>query len=149
MHNRTRRRQSSSQCIPASEIQPQATALLNYEPLPNLPGQNENYQRLTSATTNSTQAGVRYNHSFGKNAGGANGMMRMARQFLGQGNPGITQSMSANFNYSHSASDSLNLFPDLGGKNQTHQYSLQLGYSIGKGRLTSNLPGPGTRRIPR
>jgi hypothetical protein len=131
----------SSQCIPASEIQPQATALLNYEPLPNLPGQNENYQRLTSATTNSTQAGVRYNHSFGKNAGGANGMMRMARQFLGQGNPGITQSMSANFNYSHSASDSLNLFPDLGGKNQTHQYSLQLGYSIGKGRLTSNLTG--------
>ena len=65
----------------------------------------------------------------------------MARQALGQGNQGITQSVNANFNYSHSASDSLNLFPELGGKNQTHQYSLQLGYSLGKGRLTNNLTG--------
>jgi hypothetical protein len=55
-----------------------------------------------------------------------NGVVRMARQFLGQGNPGITQSMNVNFNYSHSASDSLNLFPELGGKNQSHQYSVQL-----------------------
>jgi outer membrane receptor protein involved in Fe transport len=68
-----------------------------------------------------------------------NGVMRMARQFLGQGNPGITQSMHFNFNYSHSASDNLNLFPELGGKNQSHQYAVQAGYSIGKGRLTDNV----------
>ena len=131
----------SSQCIPAGEIQPQATALLNYVPLPTISGQNENYQRLTSATTNTTQIGVRLMHNFGKDSSGMNGLVRMARQFLGQGNAGITQSMNANFNYSHSASDSVNLFPELGGKNQSHQYSLQLGYSIGKGRLTDNLTG--------
>ena len=106
----------SSQCIPAGEIQPQATALLNYVPLPTISGQNENYQRLTSATTNTTQIGVRLMHNFGKDSSGTNGLVRMARQFLGQGNPGITQSMNANFNYSHSASDSVNLFPELGGK---------------------------------
>ena len=131
----------SSQCIPVGEIQPQATALVSYIPLPTISGQNENYQRLTSATTNTTQIGVRLMHNFGKNSSGTSGLMRMARQVLGQGNPGITQSMNANFNYSHSASDGLNLFPELGGKSQSHQYSLQLGYSIGKGRLTDNLTG--------
>jgi hypothetical protein len=128
----------ASQCIPAGEITPQATALLNYVPLPTLSGTTQNYQRLASPTTNQTQIGVRLMHNFGKSAQGTNGIMRMARQYLGQGNPGITQSMNVNFNYSHSASDSLNLFPDLGGKNQSHQYSVQLGYSIGKGRLTNN-----------
>jgi hypothetical protein len=43
-----------------------------------------------------------------------------------------------NFNYSHTAADEVNIFPDLGGKQQTHQYSLALGYSLGKGRLTTN-----------
>ncbi|MGC2582080.1 MAG: TonB-dependent receptor, partial [Acidobacteriaceae bacterium] len=130
----------ASQCIPAVEIQSQATALLDYVPLPNLPGTTQNYQRLISEGTHTTQLGVRLMHSFGSQ-GGTNPLLRMARQFLGQGNGGITQSLFGNFNYEHSASDSLNLFPALGGKNQTHQYSLQLGYSIGKGRLTNNLTG--------
>ncbi|HEX3987005.1 MAG TPA: TonB-dependent receptor [Acidobacteriaceae bacterium] len=128
----------NSQCIPAAEIQTQATALLNYVPLPNLSGTTQNYQRLVSEGSNTTKLGVRLMHTFG-NQGGGNPLARMARQFLGQGNPGITQSLFGNFNYQHSASDSLNLFPDLGGKNQTHQYSLQLGYSIGQGRLTNAI----------
>jgi len=125
--------------VPSQCIVTQAPALLNYVPLANLSGATENYQRLTSATTNQTQLGVRFMHNFGKNSSGTSGLMRMARQVLGQGNPGITQSMNVNFNYSHSASDGLNLFPSLGGKTQSHQYSLQAGYSIGKGRLTNNL----------
>jgi hypothetical protein len=128
----------ASQCIPSTEIQPQATALLNYMPLPNLTGSTQNYQRLTTTQTNQTQVGLRYIHTFGSAANG-NPIMRMARQFLGAGSPGITQSMNANFNYSHAAADSPNIFAELGGKSQTHQYSLQLGYSIGKGRLVNNL----------
>ena len=65
----------------------------------------------------------------------------MLRQFTGASAPGVHQSINANFNYSHSAADEVNLFPDLGGKQQTHQYSLQLGYTIGVGRLTNNLTG--------
>ena len=63
----------------------------------------------------------------------------MIRQYLGQGGPGLRQSVNANFNFSHNAADELSLFPDLGGKQQTHQYSLALGYTLGKGRLTNNL----------
>lgn len=128
----------ASQCIPAAEIQPQAIALLSYIPAPNLSGTVQNYQRLTSAQTNTTQLGLRFIHTFGA-SGGSSPFLRMARQFLGQGGNGTTQSVNANFNYQHTAADDLNVFPVLGGRNQTHQYSLQLGYSIGKGRLTNTV----------
>jgi trimeric autotransporter adhesin len=124
--------------IPKGRISPQATALLNYIPLPNLPGQFQNYQRLTSSESNTTRIGVRFIHSFGPSTGGSP-IAGLVRQYLGQGGSGLRQSINANFNYSHQAADELDLFPDLGGKQQTHQYSLQLGYSLGKGRLTNNL----------
>ncbi len=126
--------------IPAGCIAPQAQALLSYvpEPDPNLPGAIQNYQRLTSATTNTTNIGIRLMHTFG-NSGGANPFIRMARQFLGVGNPGITQSIHGNYNYQNSSSDDLNVFSALGGASQTRQNSLQVGYSIGKGRLTNNV----------
>ena len=124
--------------IPADRIVSQATALFNYIPEPSLPGQFQNYQRLTSAESNSTRIGVRFIHSFGSSSGGSP-IGGLIRQYTGQGGPGIRQSVNLNFNYSHQAADELNLFPDLGGKQQTHQYSLALGYSLGKGRLTNNL----------
>jgi trimeric autotransporter adhesin len=124
--------------VPAARIQRQATALLNYIPAPNLPGQFQNYQRLASAESNTTRLGVRFLHSFGSSSGGSP-IGGMIRQYLGQGGAGIRQSMNLNFNYSHAAADELSLFPDLGGKQQSHQYSVQLGYSLGKGRLTNNL----------
>ena len=124
--------------IPAARISPQATALLGFIPLPSLPGQFQNYQRLASSESNTTRIGVRFLHSFGPSTGGSP-LGGLIRQYLGQGGSGIRQSVNVNFNYSHQAADELSLFPDLGGKQQTHQYSVALGYSIGKGRLTSNL----------
>ena len=105
-------------------------------PLPNIPTTNrQNYQRLTSATTNTTTVGARYMRSFG----GGNAFSNMLRQFTGASSPGLHQSINANFNYSHTGADELNLFPELGGKQQMHQYSLQLGYTIGIKRLTNNI----------
>jgi hypothetical protein len=122
--------------IPTSRISPQATALLGYVPLPNLTTTNrQNYHRLTTATTNTTTVGARYMRSLG----GGTAVSSMIRQFTGASSPGLHQSINANFNYSHSAVDEVNLFPDLGGKQQTHQYSLQLGYTLGIKRLTNNF----------
>jgi hypothetical protein len=124
--------------IPAGRISPQATGLLKYIPLPNIPTTNrQNYQRLTTATTNTTMAGARYMRSFG----GGNAFSNMLRQFGGASAPGVHQSINANFNYSHTGEDQLNLFPFLSGKEQMHQYSLQLGYSISVKRLTNNITG--------
>ena len=127
--------------IPADRISPQATALLSYipEPNPKLPGQFQNYQRITSSESNSTRVGVRFLHSFGPSSGGSP-IGGLIRQYMGQGGSALRQSVNVNFNYSHAAADELDVFPELGGKQQSHQYSLALGYSIGKGRLTTN-PG--------
>ena len=65
--------------------------------------------------------------------------MGMIRQVMGQGTNTWRQTVNANFNYSHNAADELNIFPDLGGKQQTHQYSVQAGYTLGKDKLTNNL----------
>jgi hypothetical protein len=124
--------------IPADRISAQAKSLLAFLPQQNLDGQFQNYQRLASSESNNTRIGVRFIHSFGPSTGGGP-IGGMIRQYLGQGGNTLRQSMNVNFNYSHSAADELDLFPQLGGKQQSHQYSVQLGYSIGKGRLTNNL----------
>ncbi len=122
--------------IPAGRISPQATNLLNYIPLPNITTTNrQNYQRLTTATTNTTTVGARYMRSLG----GGTAVSSMIRQFTGASSPGLQQSINVNFNYSHSAADEVNLFPELGGKQQTHQYSLQIGYTLGIKRLTNSF----------
>ena len=116
-------------------LSPQALAVLNYIPAPNLPGTTQNYRLLTTSGTNTDNIGVRWNHSFGASTGN---IPAIARQFINTGT-GLNQSINANFNYSHSASDDVNLFYQLGGKQETHSYSLAAGYSIGKGKLTNNF----------
>ena len=117
----------------------QAKALLNYIPEPNLPGDTLNYHLLTTAQTNSTRAGVRYMRSFGANAtpfefGGRGGGFGGRR---GQQSQGLRQSMNLNYNWSHLASDNVNILPILGGKTASDSYSVQAGYTIGRGKVTS------------
>jgi hypothetical protein len=123
-------------------ISPQATALLNYFPEPNLPAgttiNGYNYHLLTTAQSNSTNAGIRYNRSLGANAtqpgarGGSGGGRRGGSQ-----TQGLRQSINLNYNWSHSASDLVNLFPQLGGKSASDSDSLQAGYTVGYHRFTS------------
>ncbi|HWT65794.1 MAG TPA: hypothetical protein VN151_06735, partial [Terracidiphilus sp.] len=123
--------------IPSSQISQQAAALLAYYPAPNLTGTTRNYHRLTTSQTNQTQAGVRYMRSFGANAtafgmGGRGGGGQRNSQ-----SQGLRQSMNANYNWSHSASDSANLIPELGGKTSSDSNSVQAGYTLGYHKVTS------------
>jgi trimeric autotransporter adhesin len=123
-------------------ISPQSTALLSYFPEPNLAAGSTingyNYHLLTTAQSNTTQAGIRYNRSLGANAtqpggrGGSGGGRRGGSQ-----TQGLRQSINLNYNWSHSASDLVNLIPDLGGKSASSSYSLQAGYTVGYHRFTS------------
>jgi hypothetical protein len=113
---------------------PVATNLLQYFPLPNLPGYAQNYHLLTTAQTNSTQAGVRYMRSLGKNAtllGSGRGGRRA------QQNQGLHQSINFNYNWIGTATDNVNVFPQLGGKNSTNSNSVQAGYTVGYHKLTN------------
>jgi hypothetical protein len=132
--------------IPAGRIAPQATQLLcptsspvncyPYFPEPNLPGDVQNYHLLTTAQTNSTQAGVRYMRSLGKNAtlpsGGGRGGGGRRNQ-----NQGLRQSINVNYNWSETAQDVVNLTPQLGGKSSSDSNSVQAGYTVGYHKMTN------------
>ncbi|HEX3892032.1 MAG TPA: TonB-dependent receptor [Terracidiphilus sp.] len=123
--------------IPSNRIAQQATSLLAYFPAPNLPGTVQNYHLLSTQQSNTTQAGARYMRSLGANSspfgfGGRGSGARRAQQ-----NQGLRQSINFNYNWSHSASDSVNIFPQLGGKTSSDSSSLQAGYTVGYHRLTS------------
>ncbi len=124
---------------------PQATALLQYMPEPNLPGDTQNYHLLTTAQSNTTQAGIRYMRSIGANPspfgafggrGGGGGGGRAAQQ-----SQGLRQSVNVNYNWSHTATDNVNIFPQLGGKTASDADSLQAGYTLGYKKLTSITNG--------
>ncbi len=117
----------------------QAVALLKYIPEPNLSGDTQNYHLLTTAQSNTTQAGVRYMRSLGANAtpfgfGGRGGGGGRRSQSTTQG---LRQSINANYNWSHTASDNVNIFPELGGKTSSQSDSVQAGYTLGYHKLTN------------
>ncbi|MHB1022321.1 MAG: TonB-dependent receptor domain-containing protein [Acidobacteriaceae bacterium] len=122
--------------IDPARIPSQAQALLAYLPAPNLPGTTNNLHTLTTAATNSTNVTARYVRNFGAGGGGA--ALPPFLQAL-MGTKGLRQNLNFSGNYMHTASDSLNVFPQLGGSTQMHQYALNLGYTLGYGRLTNNF----------
>ena len=52
-------------------------------------------------------------------------------------NQGLRQSINFNYNWSHSASDLVNLFPQLGGKTASGSNSVQAGYTLGYHKVTN------------
>ncbi|WP_263359039.1 carboxypeptidase-like regulatory domain-containing protein [Acidicapsa ligni] len=118
-----------------------ACSLLSYFPLPNLsdPSQSTyNYYFASTAQSNSTQAGIRYTRSIGSNAGSPLGFGGGGRRSQRQ-SQGLRQSVNVNYNWTDSATDNLNIFPELGGKSTVGNYSLQAGYSLGYHRINNNL----------
>jgi len=125
--------------IPADRIVSQAAALAKYYPEPNLPGPVQNYHLLSTAQTNSTQAGIRYMRGIGANASpfGAFGLGRGGGGRRRQESQGLRQSIHFNYNWSRTASDNVNIFPELGGKSELDSDSVQAGYTIGYHKVTS------------
>ena len=110
-----------------------------YIPYPNLPGYAQNYHLLTTAQSNSTQAGVRYMRSLGKNASlaGLGGRGGGGGRRAQNSNQGLRQSINFNYNWTGAASDNVNIFPQLGGKSSSNSNSVQAGYTVGYHKLTN------------
>lgn len=131
-----------------SSSQSAACNLLSFFPMPNLTDNGSyNYYFASTGQSNSTQAGFRYIRAIGPNAslpfgGGRGGGGRRRAQ-----SQGLRQSINVNYNWSDSASDNINLFPNLGGKTSSHSYSLQTGYSLGYKRINNNLTGGWNRSV--
>jgi hypothetical protein len=119
-----------------NRISPQAAALLQYYPAPNITPtgrQGYNYQTITTAGNDAGTAALRYVRNFGQSGGFGGGRRQAA-------NAPKTLRQNINFNgsYSHTAADNRNIFLPLGGKTETNGYGVTAGYTIGYGRLTNN-----------
>ncbi len=129
-------------------ISTQAAQILSspgYYPLPNIPTDPTdptayNYQTISNAGSNNIAINTRYTRSLGpagstpfgqRGAGGQRGQNRNQK-------PVLRQSINASYNYSHSASDIRNIFLPLGGASLSNGNSLNLGYTVSYGRLSSN-----------
>ncbi len=127
-------------------LSPQALALLNYYPAPNIPinAQGYNYQTISNAGSNNIAINSRYNRTlgqatatpFGNFGGGGGGGNRRG----GNANapPTLRQSINLSYNYSHSASDQRNIFLPLGGATENDGNSVNAGYTVSYGRLSNN-----------
>jgi trimeric autotransporter adhesin len=123
-------------------VSPQAAALLNYYPEPNISvtgRQGYNYQTITTAGNNAASAALRFVRNFGQNAGiGGRGGGGGRGQRNNNGPPTLRQNINFNGSYSHTAADNRNIFLPLGGSTETDGYGVTAGYTIGYGRLTNN-----------
>lgn len=124
--------------ICSNRISSQANSLLKFYPTPNIAAvgaQGYNYQTITSAGQNGLSINSRYVRNFGQNSGFGN---FGRRQQQANGPKSLRQNINVGFNYSHSASDTPNVFLPLSGKTASDGYNVSAGYTIGYGRLTNN-----------
>jgi trimeric autotransporter adhesin len=111
------------------QINSAAAGLLNYIPLPNLPGDDQNFHFVTSATSNSDDLNVRINHTFGAApTGGRRG---------GRGAP--RNNLTFGFHYHGSSNGITNPFPSVGGNTSVRSFDVPIGYVRSIGKLTNSL----------
>ena len=109
-----------------TQINPVAVGLLNYIPLPNLPGSVQNFHYVTSATNNSDDFNIRLIRALGGTSAGP-----QAR--------GPRNSINFGFHYHGSSSDITNPFPSVGGKTADRDFDIPVGYVRTFGKLTNNF----------
>jgi carboxypeptidase family protein/TonB-dependent receptor-like protein len=110
-----------------TQINPVAAGLLPYIPLPNLPGNYQNFHFITSAATSSDDLNIRINHSFGA-----------ALRGRGQrGRRGPQNNLTFGFHYHGSSAELTNPFPSVGGHTDVRSFDVPISYVRSFGKLTN------------
>lgn len=125
-------------------ISPQAQALLNYFPEPNLPGLTQNFHYITSATTDTDSISFRLIHNF---VPGANGPIMIGPGGGGFGGGGgrgggtrrPRNNLNVGFNWSRSKAETIGALPALAGNTNTQGWNGTAGWIYGKGKATNTL----------
>jgi hypothetical protein len=122
-----------------SLVTPQARALLNYIPLPNLPGATQNFHFVTSAESNSDSVSLRLIHNFGAAPAQGDRVFVGGRGGGGGGRRGPRNNLNMGMSWSRSTSDLVGPFPSLAGGTGTQGLNATAGWVYGKGRATNIL----------
>ena len=128
--------------IPPDRIDSAAAGLLAFIPLPNLPGDVQNYHRVTSSTNSSSDINVRINHMFGapptpRRTGGDRNGPGGGRG--GRGGRSSRNSINVGFNYTTRDNAIVNVFPSIGGHTTTRGINANAGYTQAFGRVNNIL----------
>jgi hypothetical protein len=116
-----------------TQINPIASGLLQYIPLPNLvppPGDYQNFQFVTSAHNSSDDLNMRINHSFGA---------APVRGRRSGGRNASRNSLTFGLHYHGSSSTITNPFPSVGGNTGVRSFDVPVGYVRSIGKLTNSL----------
>ena len=123
-------------------INPAATGLLAFIPLPNQPGNpQQNFRFSSSAESNSDSAFFRLIHNFGQSTGfgpfggGAGGGGRGG----GGGGRRARNNIALGFNWQRSDSDQLRPFPTINGRNSTDGLNGNVSYTLSRGHFNNTL----------
>jgi trimeric autotransporter adhesin len=116
-------------------ITPQAQALLQYIPLPNSPGESQNFHYVTAANSTSDSISLRLIHNFA--AGSGPGFAIPIGGGGGGGRRGPQNNINFGLNWTRTSTNLVNAYPSLAGATNTQGLNASAGWTIGKGR-TSN-----------
>jgi trimeric autotransporter adhesin len=115
--------------IPASRMSASALALLQYVPVPNQPGETQNFYYSTTSATSADDVNFRLIRSFGET-----NQRRPQRAAGGGGRGGFGgrggTSLNVGIHYRRSTSDQLTPFPSLSGKNSQTGWDIPVGISF-------------------
>ena len=115
--------------IPTSLINPAAQGLLAFFPLPNMPGDRQNFHRVTSSDNNAQNVNFRLIHNFSRSASGR-----------GRGRGGFGgNSLNIGFNFRQSDSEIPSFSPQLTGTMRMQGLNFSAGYSKSIGKLNSRF----------
>jgi len=118
--------------VPAG-ISPQAWALEQYIPQPNLSGSTvKNFHFITATTNNLDDLNVRVIRTFGKATLGRRGGG-------GRGAGGGRNNLNVGFHYHATETNLTNPFPSVGGTTTVRSFDIPVGYVRSFGKLTNNF----------
>jgi hypothetical protein len=126
--------------INPARVSPQAKALLQYIPLPNLDTTTNNFHYVTNDDSNTDAISLRLIHNFGDSSNGPfGGGGRGGGGGGGRGGRRAQNNINFGLNYSRNDSALVNPFPSLAGNTNTQGVQATAGWTYGNGRRTNIL----------
>jgi hypothetical protein len=130
--------------IPLASMSPAARALLQYIPSPNLPGTTRNYHYTTTTESVGDNISGRLTHNFtpgaaGRGAGRGEFGGRGGAGRGGRGQQGTTVLLNGQVQYRRSNGERINVFPTLGGLNESSSLAVPISLNIAHRRTLHNL----------
>jgi trimeric autotransporter adhesin len=134
--------------IPASLMSPAALALLRFIPSANLAGKTRNYHYTATTGSLGDSISARITHNFTPATAGARGGGARGGGFAGRGGrggrggpgqQGTSVMLNAQVQYRRSDNERVNVFPALGGQNDTSSFALPISLNIAHRRTLHNI----------